>query len=59
MSVAPYAPEWLDWSIVAQNSDRLIPVIPGPPKGRSPEPMHIGLWKMGSGLAALLSGAPE
>jgi hypothetical protein len=27
-------------------------VIPGPPKGRSPETMHTGLWKIGSGLAA-------
>jgi hypothetical protein len=27
-------------------------VIPGPPEGGSPEPMHTGLWNMGSGLAA-------
>jgi hypothetical protein len=27
-------------------------VIPGPLEGRSPEPMHTGLWKIGSGLAA-------
>ena len=33
-------------------------VIPGPPEGRSPEPMHTGLWKIGSGLAGL-ARAPE
>src|SRR5438270_431607 len=27
-------------------------VIPGPSEGRSPEPMHTGLWKMVSGLGA-------
>ena len=26
-------------------------VIPGPPKGRSLEPMNTGLWNMGPGLA--------
>ena len=28
-------------------------VIPGSPKGRSPESMNTGLWKMDSGPAAV------
>jgi hypothetical protein len=44
-------------SIPSRNALDAATVIPGPPEGRSPEPMHTGLWKMGSGLPR--DGAPE
>ncbi len=41
------------WGLLpSRNALDAAAVIPGPPEGRSPEPMHTGLWKMGSGLAA-------
>src|SRR5258708_10388810 len=35
-----------------------LPVIPGSPGGRGPEPMNTGLWKMDSGLTAARAPRP-